>query len=62
MTATYLPLLGDPADELVGTAAALDADLVVIGARDRNGRATLELGPVSSEVVRRAPCDVLVVK
>jgi nucleotide-binding universal stress UspA family protein len=62
LTATYLPLLGDPADELVGTAAALDADLVVIGARDRNGRPTLELGPVSSEVVRRAPCDVLVVK
>jgi nucleotide-binding universal stress UspA family protein len=62
LTATYLPLVGDPADELLETAAALDADLVVIGAHARNGAPASQLGLVSAEVVRRAPCDVLVVR
>ena len=62
VTATYLPLLGKPADELVDAACELDADLVVVGGRNKNGVLRLELGPVSAEVVQRAPCDVLVVK
>ena len=62
VTATYVPLVGDAADELVETAAALGADLLVIGARTRNGHPTASLGPVSAEVVQRAPCDVLVVR
>jgi nucleotide-binding universal stress UspA family protein len=62
VTATYVALVGDAADELLETASALDADLLVIGARTRNGHASASLGPVSSEVVQRAPCDVLVVR
>jgi nucleotide-binding universal stress UspA family protein len=62
LTATYLPLLGDPADELVDTAAAVDADLVVVVQRAGNGKPTSELGSVGAEIVRRVPCDVLVVK
>jgi nucleotide-binding universal stress UspA family protein len=62
VTATYLPLLGQPADELVDAACVLGADLVVVGGRNKNGILRLELGPVSADVVQRAPCDVLVVK
>jgi nucleotide-binding universal stress UspA family protein len=62
VTATYIPLLGEPADELVDAALELDADLVIIGGRNQNGVLRLDLGPVSADVVQRAPCDVLVVK
>lgn len=55
VTARYLEPVGDPAEMLVETARALEADLVVVGRR-RN------LGSVSAEVVRNAPCDVLVVR
>lgn len=62
LSATYLPLEGAAGEELVDTASALGADLVVVGACERNGSSARELGPVSAEVVRRAPCDVLVVR
>jgi nucleotide-binding universal stress UspA family protein len=62
MSATYLPLHGDAADELVDIAQVLGADLLVVGARTQNGHLELGLGPVSGDVVQRAPCDVLVVK
>jgi nucleotide-binding universal stress UspA family protein len=60
--ATYLPLHGDAADELVDAAQVLGADMLVVGARTQNGHVELGLGPVSGDVVQRAPCDVLVVK
>jgi nucleotide-binding universal stress UspA family protein len=60
--ATYLPRYGDPADELVDAAQVLGADVVVVGGRTQNGHLELGLGPVSGDVVQRAPCDVLVVK
>jgi nucleotide-binding universal stress UspA family protein len=62
LPAAYLPLHGDPADELVDAASYLDADLVVVGRRSQNGEARPAMGPVSTEVAQRAPCDVLVVK
>jgi nucleotide-binding universal stress UspA family protein len=52
---------GEPAEQLVETAANLGADLVVVGRRNRGPLRAL-LGSVSSRVVRRAPCDVLVVR
>ena len=61
VSATYLQPVGDPAAELVDTALALEADLVVLGRRSRSLR-RLVLGSVSDAVVRRAPCDVLVVR
>jgi nucleotide-binding universal stress UspA family protein len=61
VSATYLQPVGDPAAELVDTARALEADLVVLGRRSRSLR-RLVLGSVSDAVVRRAPCDVLVVR
>ena len=61
VSATYLQPVGDPADELVDAARELEADLVVLGRRSRSLR-RLVLGSVSDAVVRRAPCDVLVVR
>jgi nucleotide-binding universal stress UspA family protein len=62
VAATYVPRYGDAADELVDMAQVLEADVIVVGGRTQNGHLELGLGPVSDDVVRRAPCDVLVVK
>jgi nucleotide-binding universal stress UspA family protein len=51
---------GDPADMIVMTAK--DADLVIVGSRGLNPIQRLLLGSVSSKVVHRAECDVLVVR
>jgi len=51
---------GDPGAVIVE--AAKDADLVVVGSRGLNPIERLLLGSVSSKVVHRAPCDVLVVR
>ncbi|MEO5576107.1 MAG: universal stress protein [Gaiellaceae bacterium] len=59
--ASYLGRYGDPADRLVETACDLDVDLVVVGRRQA-ALQRLVLGSVSAQVVRRAPCDVLVVR
>ncbi len=58
--ATYLHPVGEAADTLVETAEELEADLLVVGRRNHSLR-RLVLGSVSEAVIRRAPCDVLVV-
>lgn len=62
VTARYLQPVGEPADRLLEAARELDADLLVVGRRDRNAPRRLVLGSVSAKVVRRCPCDVLVVR
>lgn len=59
--ARYLEPFGEPAEALVATARELEADLVVVGRR-KSSLQRLVLGSVSAKVVRRAPCDVLVVR
>lgn len=58
------PLLveSDPAEALVAAAASRSADLVVIGAIRDVSIADRLLGTVASAVVRRAACEVLVVR
>ena len=51
---------GDPGDMVVE--AAKDADLVIVGSRGLNTLQRLLMGSVSSKVVHRAQCDVLVVR
>lgn len=51
---------GDPGAVIVD--AAKDADLVVVGSRGLNPLQRMLLGSVSSKVVDRAHCDVLVVR
>jgi nucleotide-binding universal stress UspA family protein len=59
---TYLPRRGDAANELLDAVETVGASLLVVGARTQNGHRGRELGAVSGDVVRRAPCDVLVVR
>jgi nucleotide-binding universal stress UspA family protein len=58
--ARYHQPSGEPAEQLVEAARKLGVDLVVVGRRDLPLRGLL--GSVSSRVVRRAGCDVLVVR
>jgi nucleotide-binding universal stress UspA family protein len=51
---------GDPGDVILENAK--NADLVVVGSRGLNPFQRLLLGSVSSKVVHRAECDVLVVR
>jgi nucleotide-binding universal stress UspA family protein len=57
----YTPT-GDPADEILATAADFDPDLVVVGARGLGGVARALLGSVSEKVLHHARCPVLIVK
>ncbi|WP_329138401.1 universal stress protein [Streptomyces sp. NBC_01476] len=41
--------------------AAADADLLVVGARHRNGPFGMQLGPANQAVLHHAPCPVVVV-
>jgi nucleotide-binding universal stress UspA family protein len=51
---------GDPGTSIVE--AGKDADLIIVGSRGLNPVQRMLLGSVSSKVVHRAPCDVLVVR
>jgi nucleotide-binding universal stress UspA family protein len=53
---------GDPAVEIVKQAAAVEADLIVLGTHGRTGIKRLLLGSVAENVVRTASCPVLVVR
>lgn len=53
---------GEPAAALLTAASERNADLIVIGALRDNSIAERLLGTVASEVVRRAACDVLIVR
>jgi len=59
--ATYLVWEGDPAEAILDASQSEDADVIVLGARPRLNVRRLILGSVSSEVARRATCDVVVV-
>ncbi len=62
VTARYYEPVGEAAEMLVETADDLDADLLVVGRRDQSALQRLVLGSVSAQVLRRASCDVLVVR
>ena len=53
---------GDPADELLRVADAVDADLVVLGSRGRGSLAGALLGSVSKAVLTRSERPVLIVR
>jgi nucleotide-binding universal stress UspA family protein len=54
--------VGEPADAIVAIADRRDADLIVVGTHERSFLDRLFHGSVSSDVTRRAHCDVLVVR
>ena len=59
--ATFLVWEGDAAEAIVEASVAEQADVIVLGSRPRTNLRRLILGSVSSEVVRLAPCEVVVV-
>jgi nucleotide-binding universal stress UspA family protein len=61
VAARGLPLAGDSARTILEVANREDASLIVIGSRGPSSMAELMLGSVSLEVLRNAPCPVLVV-
>ena len=51
---------GDPADALIDAAQAEDADFIVVGSRGLHELGDAVLGSVSCELMRTAPCPVVV--
>jgi nucleotide-binding universal stress UspA family protein len=62
LTAKYVEGHGSPADVIVQEAEESRADLIVVGTHGHNFVERAVLGSVSTAVVHRAPCDVLVVR
>ena len=54
--------VGKPASEIVRTAKEWPADMIVIGSHGRHGIQRALLGSVAEEVMRHAPCPVLVIR
>ncbi len=53
---------GIPADQIVRAARRLKCDLIVLATHGRTGLTRVVLGSVAENVVRRAPCPVLIVR
>ena len=58
---TFLIWEGDPAEAILDASRSEDADVIILGSRPRLNVRRLILGSVSSEVAKRATCDVVVV-
>ncbi len=62
VTAVGHLLESEPASATLQLAASLDADLIVVGTKDRHGPERWLLGSVAQKVMQRAACPVLVVR
>jgi nucleotide-binding universal stress UspA family protein len=62
IAATGFAPVGDPADQILATAKAFEAELIVMGARSLGTVGRFVLGSVSTKVMHESECDVLVVK
>lgn len=62
IVATATQLVGDPGKAICTLAQDWSADLIVLGRRGMQGLGELLLGSVSSYVMHRSPCAVLVVQ
>ena len=54
--------MGAPGARLLELARELAADLIIVGTHGRSGPRRVLLGSVAEEVLRDAPCNVLVVR
>ena len=53
---------GSPADVISQKAGEIDADMIIIPSHSRSGLPRLFLGSVAGQVLRSAPCPVLVMR
>ena len=58
----YVVRVGTPAAEIVRYAGICDVDLIIMGTHGRTGIAHALMGSVAEQVVRVAPCPVLLVR
>jgi nucleotide-binding universal stress UspA family protein len=58
----YAVRVGTPAEEIVRYADLCDVDLIIMGTHGRTGIAHALMGSVAEQVVRTAPCPVLLVR
>ena len=58
----YAVRVGTPAEEIVRYADFCDVDLIIMGTHGRSGIAHALMGSVAEQVVRIAPCPVLLVR
>jgi len=58
----HVLLEGSPAEEIIRYATDQAVDLIVMGTHGRSGLERLLMGSVAGQVVRGAPCSVLVAK
>ena len=59
---SFLIWEGDPAESIVEAATAEGADVIVVGSHGRAALGRALIGSVSDQVVRHAPCPVMVVR
>jgi nucleotide-binding universal stress UspA family protein len=59
---SFLIWEGDPAESIVDAAKSEGADIIVIGSHGRAALGRALIGSVSDQVVRHAPCPVMVVR
>ncbi len=52
--------MGDPAGEVVRIAGEEGCEMIVMGTHGRTGLTRLLMGSVAEQIVRRAPCPVLI--
>ena len=58
----YAVRIGAPAEEIVRYAVARDVDMIIMGTHGRSGLAHMVMGSVAEQVLRTAPCPVLLVR
>ncbi len=58
----YAVRVGVPAEEIVRYAEVAEIDLIIMGTHGRTGLAHALMGSVAEQVVRTAPCPVLLVR
>lgn len=62
LTVQTVSLAGKPASEIALYAKAAKADMIVLGTHGRKGLSRMLLGSTAEQLLREAPCQVLVVK
>ena len=59
---SFLIWEGDPAESIIDAAQSEGADMIVVGSHGRGAIGRALIGSVSDQVVRHAPCPILVVR
>jgi nucleotide-binding universal stress UspA family protein len=55
-------LFGDPAAEILRLSSSLKADMLIVGTHDHQGLERLLLGSIAETIMRKASCNVYVVR